>query len=416
MTDVAPPQVVVVTGAAGYIGSHLCEALLRRGDAVVAVDAFTAHYDPTRKRRNLAAVEATARLVAATKHDHGARWPGGNLGVVEGDVRNQVDLDAAFELAARLAGGRRARRVVHLAARAGVRGRLDEAADYVSLNVDGATAVLEACRRHGLGDEVRGTDHARGTASAGQGRQGEVTGTLEGGRTTDPENPASAESERVGHLVLASSSTVYGSGPPGWSGPFSEDLAADRPLSVYGATKRAGELLGYAYSHLAHLRITCLRFFGVVGPRARSDLSPYAFTDAAWHGRPIAKFGDGTSARDYTYVGDIIGGVLQSLDRFERAAAGEVEPGERFECINLGNDRPVTLNDYLALLERLLGKPVLVNQAAEHPMDAWRTWADLGKARRLLGYAPTTSFETALARCVEWYVREKSAEEAWQAR
>src|SRR5688500_16702356 len=143
MTDVGPPQVVVVTGAAGYIGSHLCEALLRRGDAVVAVDAFTAHYDPARKRRNLAATEATAREVATTR-EHSARWPGGNLGLVEGDVRNQVDLDAAFELAAHLAGGRRARRIVHLAARAGVRGRLDEAADYVSLNVDGTTAVLEA--------------------------------------------------------------------------------------------------------------------------------------------------------------------------------------------------------------------------------------------------------------------------------
>src|SRR5687768_12346430 len=127
MTAIGPPQVVVVTGAAGYIGSHLCEALVRRGDAVVAVDAFTAHYDPARKRRNLAATEATAREVATTRPEHGARWPGGNLRLVEGDVRNPADLDTAFELAAHLAGGRRARRVVHLAARAGVRGRLDEA-------------------------------------------------------------------------------------------------------------------------------------------------------------------------------------------------------------------------------------------------------------------------------------------------
>jgi UDP-glucuronate 4-epimerase len=376
---VTEPQVVIVTGAAGYIGSHVCEALLARGDAVVGIDAFTAHYDPARKRANVVAVEQTARRVMARDGRSRARWPDGPFHLLEGDVRCPQDLDAAFRLGAAL-GGRPVRRVIHLAARAGVRGPLHDSRDYVSMNVAGTTEVLEACRRHGLG-----------------------TGAV----ASEPEWRAEGRAaEPAGHLVLASSSTVYGSGPPGWEGPFSEALAADRPLSVYGATKRACELLAFAYSRLAGLNVTCLRFFGVVGPRARSDLSPFAFTDAVWHGRPITKFGDGTTARDYTYIGDIVQGVLAALDRFELAAAGLVEPGERYECINLGNDRPVTLNAYLALLERLVGKPVIVQPMPEHPMDARRTWADLSKARRLVGYDPQTPFEEALRTCVEWYLRE----------
>jgi len=183
-------------------------------------------------------------------------------------------------------------------------------------------------------------------------------------------------------------------------------MAADHPLSVYGATKRSCELLAHAYSRLAGLRVTCLRFFGVLGPRVRSDLSAYTFTDAVWHGRPIPKFGDGTTARDYTFIGDIVAGVLASLDRFDLAAAGLVAPGDAYECLNLGNDRPVTLNAYLDTLERLMGTTVRIEQRPPHPMDATRTWADLAKARRLLGYEPTTSFEDALAACVTWYKRE----------
>ena len=347
------PESVIVTGVAGYIGSHLAEALLRRGDTVLGLDAFTAHYDPARKRANVAAIQETASALDAADR----------FVLVEGDARDRSVLDSLFERAAHAG---RVRKVVHLAARAGVRGALDQSQDYVSANVVTTTEVLEACRRHGLG----------------------------GGQ---------------GHVVLASSSTVYGSGPPGWDGPFSEDLAADQPLSVYGATKRACELLAHAYSRLAALRVTCLRFFGVIGPRVRSDLSGFTFTDAVSHGRPITKFGDGTTARDYTYVGDIVAGILQALDRFERARAGLVEPGGDFECVNLGNDRPVTLNEYLDALGRLLDRPVLTVPAPEHPMDAKRTWADLAKARRLLGYRPTTTFEEALRQVVDWYDREVAA-------
>jgi UDP-glucuronate 4-epimerase len=362
------PQAVIVTGAAGYIGSHLCEALLRRGDFVVGMDAFTAHYDPARKRANLTEVQRTAQ---ASSRGRGSDSPGERFAFLEGDVRRASDIDAAFAAAAALDGGRAPLQVVHLAARAGVRGPLAAAQDYVSSNLVATTEVLEACRRHGLGD----------------------------GR---------------GHLVLASSSTVYGSGPAGWDGPFSEDLAADQPLSVYGATKRGCELLAHAYSRLANLNTTCLRFFGVVGPRARTDLSPFAFTDAIWHGRPISKFGDGSTARDYTYVGDIVTGILAALDRFVQTGAGTVEAGAPYECINLGNDRPVTLNRYLEVLEQLVGRPAIIQQAPEHPMDAKRTWADLTKARRLLGYHPTTPFEQALETCVDWYRRDIAGVETTQ--
>ncbi len=365
----SPPCVVLVTGVAGYIGSHVAEALLRRGDAVVGIDAFTTHYDPARKRANLAAVERTARTVAASRP--AGWWPRGSFRFLEGDVRQSEVLDAAFAAGAELAGGAPVRRVVHLAARASVRPPLSEAPSYVSLNVAGTAEVLEACRRHGMAQD----------------------------------GPP-ARSALPGHLVLASSSSVYGAGPAGWDGPFSEELAADRPLSPYAATKRACELLAHVYAHAAGLRVTCLRFFTVVGPRARPDLSPFLFTDAIWHGKPIRKFGDGSTARDYTYVGDTVAGVLAALDRFERAASGIVAPGERYECINLGNDRPVTLNEYLALLEQYLGRRAYIEQLPEQPVDPRRTWADLSKARRLLGYHPTTSFEQALKACVEWYLAE----------
>lgn len=397
-------KVVIVTGAAGYIGSHVCEALLRRGDAVVAVDAFTHHYDPAFKRANLASVEATARRSQATSaatealsapessrrvgavgagDTTAAVWRHGNFQFLERDVRRAGDLNDVFAAAAHLAGSETAvRHVIHLAARAGVRAPLSESPDYVSANLVATTEVLEACRRHGLGQPT-----ADDPPSPGQG-------------------DAAAAGGRAGHLVMASSSSVYGAGPPGWEGPFAEDFAADRPLSIYAATKRGCELLAHAYTRLAGFHTTCLRFFTVMGPRARPDLTPFTFTDAIWHGKPIMKFGDGDSARDYTFVGDIVIGVLAALDRFERAAAGLVEPGEPHECINLGGDHPVTLNQYLDTLERLLDKPAIIRQMPEQPMDPKRTWADQRKARRLLGYRPETPFEQALEECVSWFLEK----------
>jgi UDP-glucuronate 4-epimerase len=349
---------VMVTGAAGFIGSHTVEALLSRGDHVVAVDAFTNHYDPSRKRANRAEVEATAdRLARAGSLSR--------LTFVEGDCGDADTLTRAFAAGESMSGAPTTR-VIHLAARAGVRSPADQAPDYVNTNVVATTAILEACRTHGFGSI--GPDGAP-----------------------------------RGHVVIASSSSVYGGGPPGWDGPLDEEMAADRPLSVYAATKRACELVAHAYSHTTGLRVTMLRFFTVVGPRARPDLTPSVFTAAVRDGRPLTRFGDGTMARDYTFVGDTVTGILASLDRFDLAAAGVVESGKAYEVLNLGNDRPVPLAHYLDTLGGLLDRTPVIVEVPIPPSEPYRTWANLTKARRLLGYAPTTSFEDALARFVDWW-------------
>lgn len=356
-----PPDVgaIIVTGAAGFIGSHTAEALLARGDHVVAIDAFTHHYDPARKRANLAVVEATGARLAAGGSP--ARFH-----FIEGDAGDADVLDRAFA-AGEAMGGAPVTRVIHLAARASVRAPADQAPDFVRTNVVATTGLLEACRLRGFGDA--GTD---GTPR--------------------------------GHLVIASSSSVYGGGPPGWDGPLDEDMAADRPLSIYAATKRACEVIAHAYVRTTGLRVTLLRFFTVVGPRARPDLTPSLFAAAVRDGRPLTRFGDGTMARDYTYVNDTVAGILASLDRFERAAAGIVAPGAAYEVINLGNDRPVPLAHYLDVLGGLLDRAPVIVEAPVPPSEPYRTWANLAKARRLLGYAPTTTFEDALARFVDWWV------------
>ena len=349
---------VIVTGAAGFIGSHTVEALLGRGEHVVAIDAFTNHYDPSRKRANRAEVEATAdRLTQAGSL--------ARLTFVEGDCGDTATLTRAFAVGESMA-GMPTTRVIHLAARAGVRSPADQAPDYIQTNVVATTAVLEACRMRGFGEV--------GDNGAPQ-----------------------------GHLVIASSSSVYGGGPPGWDGPLDEAMSADRPLSVYAATKRACELVAHAYTRTTGLRATLLRFFTVVGPRARPDLTPSTFAAAIRDGRPLIRFGDGTMARDYTFVGDIVTGILASLDRFELAATGAVEPGEAYEIVNLGNDRPVSLVHYLDTLGSLLDRTPIVAETPIPPSEPYRTWANLAKARRLLGYAPTTTFEDALASFVDWW-------------
>ena len=351
---------VIVTGAAGFIGSHTVEALLARGDHVVAIDAFTNHYDPSRKRANRAEVEATADRL--TQAGSPAR-----LTFIEGDCGDTATLTRAFAVGESMAGVPTTR-VIHLAARAGVRSPADQAPDYVNTNVVATTALLEACRTRGFG--AIGPDGAP-----------------------------------RGHLVIASSSSVYGGGPPGWDGPLDEEMSADRPLSVYAATKRACELVAHAYSRTTGLRVTLLRFFTVVGPRARPDLTPSLFAAAVRDGRPLTRFGDGTMARDYTFVGDTVTGILASLDRFDLAAIGAVEPGEAYEVINLGNDRPVSLAHYLDTLGGLLDRTPVVVEVPIPPSEPYRTWANLAKARRLLGYAPTTPFEDALARFVDWWTK-----------
>jgi UDP-glucuronate 4-epimerase len=313
-----PNRVFLVTGAAGFIGSHLVEALLRRGDRVVGIDNFDAYYDPTIKRHNI---------------ERASTYPGYVL--MEGDIRNEDFLAEVFSSAAFDA-------IAHLAARAGVRPSISNPVLYEDVNVRGTIALLEAARRHG--------------------------------------NP---------HVVFGSSSSVYGADS---KPPFSEDDACDRPCSVYAATKRASELVCYSYHHLYGGQVTCLRFFTVYGPRQRPDMAIHKFTRVIDEGKPVELYGDGRSKRDYTYVDDIVGGVVSALDR----------PGG-FHIYNLGTTALTPLADLVQMISERLGKPARVEYLPDQPGDVPLTHADVTRAKEHLGYRPTTSISDGLDRWVSWY-------------
>jgi len=314
---------ILVTGGAGFVGSHLVEALLARGEQVVVLDDFNDYYDPVRKERNLAAVAGRAELT-----------------VIRGDVAEPAAVAAAFAAAPVHA-------VVHLAARAGVRPSLLDPLLYERTNVRGTALVLDESRR--------------------------------------------AEVER---LIFASSSSVYGADT---SVPFREDAAADRPISPYAATKRAAELLCHTYHHLYGLPVACLRLFTVYGPRQRPDLAIHGFTRRIARGEPIRVFGDGGSARDYTYVADTVAGFLGALDRPEPVP---------YEIINLGNSQPIGLNALIALLQEIIGREAIIERAGDQPGDVPITFADIAKAERLLGYRPKVTIREGLERFYAWYVAE----------
>jgi UDP-glucuronate 4-epimerase len=256
---------------------------------------------------------------------------------IEGDIRDEAIVQALFI-------SEKPEAVIHLAAMAGVRYSLEYPLLYEDVNVRATMVLLEAARRHG-----------------------------------------------VQNFILASTSSVYGNNS---SVPFGEDAACDRPLAPYPATKRAAELMCTTYHHLYGLPCTCLRFFTVVGPRGRPDMTPYQFTEAILHGRELTLFEPDVVQRDFTYVGDVVQGVLAALDA-----------QLSFEIINLGNHRPVVLRDYVAVIERLVKKPARIRVAPLPPTDARVTCADIAKAQRLLGFAPVTPMEEAMARFWEWYRR-----------
>ena len=318
---------VLVTGGAGFIGSHVVERLMARGDEVVVLDDLNDYYDPAIKLRNLAGV---------------VDQPG--LHLVRGDIADEAAVGQAFAMA-------RIRAVVHLAARAGVRPSLSDPLLYERANIRGALQILEQSRREGV--------------------------------------------ERV---VFASSSSVYGMTT---HAPFVESDPADRPISPYSATKRAAGLLCYTYSHLYQLPSVCMRLFTVYGPRQRPDLAIHAFTHSIWNGQPIKVFGDGTSARDYTFVDDIVDGLLTTLDRPTPFA---------YEIFNLGNSLPVPLSALISLIEHALGRTAVIEPAPEQPGDVKLTYADIGKAQHLLGYQPRVQIEEGIQRFCSWYLREYGCE------
>jgi UDP-glucuronate 4-epimerase len=310
---------VLVTGGAGFIGSHLTRRLLGRGDRVSALDDFNDFYDPAKKRANVAEF---------------AGHPGHRL--VEGDIRDQPLVERLFA-----AGGFDA--VVHLAARAGVRPSLSEPILYEDVNCIGTLRLLEAARRHG---------------------------------------------PRV--FVFGSSSSVYGIND---KVPFSEDDPVDRPISPYATTKRAGELLCFNYHHLYGMAISCLRFFTVYGPAQRPEMAIHKFTDLVARGEPVPLYGDGGSRRDYTYVDDIIDGVVAALD---------LAPG--FEILNLGGAETTRLSDLVRWIGEELAIEPRIQYLPDQPGDVPITYADVAKAGRLLGYSPKVPIREGLRRFVAWYL------------
>jgi UDP-glucuronate 4-epimerase len=312
----------LVTGAAGFIGSHVAERLLDLGTAVVGLDGYDDFYDPAVKRANL----IRARDYESFLDFHG-------------DIRDRDALDRLpHDIDT----------VVHLAARAGVRPSIDDPCLYSSVNVQGTVTLLDWAR-------VR----------------------------------------RIRHVVFGSSSSVYGNAS---KVPFSEDDPVDRPISPYAATKRAGEILCHTFHHINAIGIVALRFFTVYGPRQRPDLAIHKFAKLLAEGRPIPMFGDGSTARDYTYIDDIVDGVMRAVELVHR------DP-EVFEIINLGGSRTLSLAQMIQLLAERMDRHPTVQSLPLQPGDVTRTWADVRKARLLLGYRPTTSFEVGLDRFLEWFLQ-----------
>lgn len=314
----------LLTGAAGFIGSHVAEALLSRGDEVVGVDNFNAFYDPALKEEN-------ARALLSRE----------GFSLVRGDLLDARARAALFE-------GEAYDAVIHLAAWAGVRPSIEDPARYQRENVEATV---------GLMDEMRAAERRWGS---------------------------------LPKLIFASSSSVYGANE---KVPFSEEDPVDHPVSPYAATKKCGELLAYTYHHLFGLKVSCLRFFTVYGPRQRPEMAIHKFARLMMSGEPIPMYGDGGTARDYTFIADITAGVLAATDR----ASG-------YHIYNLGNSDTVRLDALIAKLGEALGVEPRIERLPEQPGDVPITYADVSRARAELGYDPKVSIDEGLARFAEWFL------------
>ena len=314
---------VLVTGAAGFVGYHVCEALLARGEEVFGVDEINAYYDPSLKQ---------ARLARLERHT-GFRFA--KLSIADRDavaevMRKETEVD----------------RIVHLAAQAGVRYSMVDPYAYVAANLMGHVVMLEAAR------------HRPG----------------------------------LKHFVYASSSSVYGGNT---KMPFSESDPVDLPVSLYGATKRADELMSHSYSHLYGLPQSGLRFFTVYGPWGRPDMAYFSFARAIMEGTPITLYDNGTLRRDFTYIDDIVSGVLGVLDRPPAAQAPRL--------LNIGNNRSETVRHLVSLLEEGLGRSAIIRDVPCPASDVTDTFADISAIKALTGFAPKTPLDVGIPRFLEWF-------------
>jgi nucleoside-diphosphate-sugar epimerase len=318
MSEHQAPQTILVTGAAGFIGSKVCELLLDQGHRVVGIDNLNDAYDVRLKEWRLAQIEAHA-----------------NLHMLRLDICDRAALEAeAF-------GPHRFDAVINLAARAGVRQSVENPWVYIDTNTTGTLNLLELCRAY-----------------------------------------------EVPKFVLASTSSLYGAHNPR---PFREDANTDMPLSPYAASKKGAEGMCYTYHYLYNIDVTVLRYFTVYGPAGRPDMSLFRFVQWISEERPVKVFGNGEQERDFTYVEDIARGTIAATRPLG------------YEVINLGSDEPVVLMHTIRLAEQMLGKSADLVYTERHPADVLATWADIGKAERLLGWRPQLSFEEGLSRLVAWY-------------
>lgn len=309
---------IIVTGGAGFIGSHLCEKLLKLGHRILCIDNFNDFYDPRIKRNNIKEILKNP-----------------NFKLFEVDILNQAEVNNIFS-------NYPVDLVIHLAARAGVRPSITQPLLYEKVNVIGTLNILEACKDN-----------------------------------------------NVRKLIFASSSSVYGGNK---KTPFSEKDRVDFPVSPYASTKRSGELICYTYYHLYKIDIICIRFFTVYGPRQRPEMAIHKFTRKILNKEPIDIYGDGTSCRDYTYIDDIINGVINMIGKING-----------YEIVNLGNSYPVKLIDLVHLIENITGIKAIINYKPFMPGDVFITYADISKAQKYYNYIPKVTIKEGLIKFINWY-------------
>lgn len=319
-------QTYLITGGAGFIGSHLADKLLKEGNKVIVVDNFCDFYNPKIKEDNV-------------KHN----LNNANYTLKRIDIRNREELAKAFDEA-------NVDVVIHLAAMAGVRPSIDNPIYYQEVNCVGTQNILEEMKAH-----------------------------------------------NVKKLVMASSSSVYGNCK---EVPFKEDMIVDFAISPYAATKKANEVMTHVYHKLFDFNVIMLRFFTVFGPRQRPDLAINKFTRLMLNNEPIPMFGDGTTSRDYTYVEDIVSGIEKSIEYVNNNK-------DVYEILNLGNSSPVSLKEMIDTIAEVLNKIPNIEELPMQPGDVERTFADISKANRLIGYEPKTSFKQGIENFVKWYIINK---------
>lgn len=314
---------VLITGGAGFIGSHVCEAVLKKGHDVICVDNFNNYYDPKIKEENIAACLKNSSFTLRKT-----------------DITCFEELDHIFKEEAEI------EVVIHLAARAGVRPSIENPLLYEQVNVRGTLNLLELCKKY-----------------------------------------------QVRKFVFGSSSSVYGENK---KVPFSESDPLPNMVSPYAVTKRAAEMLCQLYHDLHGIDMVCLRLFTVYGPRGRPEMAAYLFSQGIDQGKEIQVFGDGTTERDYTYVADIVEGIIACLGK-----------DFGFEIINLGNSSPISLKKFVSVAEKVVGKKAIIKRLPMQNGDVTRTYADISKAKKLIGYSPQTNIEKGMKKVFEWYQKER---------